>query len=193
MAPRGFAKIGKQQAAAGAHKRAVLGEKALARKIKHLGGKGAVNIAQAGIRGSVQELAKVIKRDVPSRFKQARKGVGWKATKGHAVSKRRKNAVAAEAKAGVGVGMKKKKREALVKKHKASRAGRPGAGIGPGNFHWWVIGTKQRYTRGGKYTGWTRSYIPGFATKAAMKGKAAIFVRSQKSMRTRLLFEAKKA
>jgi len=193
MAARGFGSIGKQQTAAGAHKAALAGRKELARKLKSLGGKGAVRIAQAGVRKSVQVLAKAIKKDVPSRFKNARKGIGWKAIKGRGVSKYRKTAVAAEAKAGVGVGMRKAKRLKLAAEHKAARGNKRGAGIGAGNFHWWVESTKPRHTKGGRYTGWTRANMPGFAAKAAMKSKAAIFTAVAKETRKRLLIEARKA
>ena len=169
----------------------IYGDKRLDRKLKELGGKAAKRIAQAGVRKSVQVVAKAIKRDIPSRFKNARKGVGWRATMGRAASKYG-GARAAVAKAGVGVGMKKAKREKLAAEHNASRNDMPGVGIGAGNFHWWVIGTKNRRTRGGRRTGRMRARMPGMAQRAAEKSAGPIKTAMAKEVSRQLLKEAAK-
>lgn len=168
------------------------GEKELIRALKRLGEKSAVQIALYATRKQVQELAKQMKRDIPSQLKTARKSIGWKATKGRAASKRN-NEQAAIAKAGVGVGMKRQKRLALIEKQKAARAGRPGVGIGVGNFHWWIKGTSDRVTSAGVSTGSTRANSPGFAGKALQKAKSKVQQAGLKEYRKRLVEAVAKA
>jgi hypothetical protein len=173
--------------------KSIYGDKKLDRKLKELGGKAADRIAHAGVRKSVQVVAKAIKKDVPPRFKNARKGIGWKATKGHKASKYRKNTVKPQSKAGVGVGMKKAKRKKLAEEHKAKRIGnKRGAGIGAGNFHWWVIGTKNRVNRKGVNLGGTRAMMDGMAMKASMSARGAIKTAMAKEVSRQLLKEAAK-
>jgi len=167
MAIKGTAKIGKAHAQAQSDALVLSGEKALMRALKRLDEKGSKNIAFKGTRKQVQALAKQMKQDIPSRFKNARKGIGWRATKGRAASKRN-NKRAAVAKAGVKVGIKKAKIEALGKQHNASRVGAngkkaPGVGIGAASFQWWIRQTRSRRTNAGKYTGQMGGYMPGFA------------------------------
>ena len=168
----------------------IYGDKKLDRKLKELKTKAADRIAFAGVRKSVQVLAKFIKKDVPSRFKNARKGVGWRATKGRKASKYRKNDVAPQSKAGVGVGVNAKKRGALKKDlAKTKRTGKPGVGIGYNNFHWWVIGTNNRVTRTGRSTGSTRAMMDGFAMNAAKKARSAIRTAMAKEVSRQLIKE----
>ena len=171
----------------------IYGDKRLDRKLKSLKTKAADRIAHAGVRKSVQVVAKAIKKAVPSRFKNARKGIGWKATKGHKASKYRKNTVKPQSKAGVGVGMKKAKRKQLLGEHRRSRSyPQKGVGIGAGNFHWWVIGTKNRTNRRGKSLGGTKAMMPGMAMGAAMSAKGAIKTAMAKEVSRQLLKEAAK-
>ena len=172
----------------------VYGDKQLDRKLKSLKEKTAKRIAHAGVRKGVQTLAKFIKKDVPSRFKNARKGVGWKATKGRKASKYRLKNVAAQAKAGVGVGVKARRRKILKAADvKAGPRTGKGIGIGWGNFHWWVLGTKNRTTRGGKSTGSTKEQMPGFAAKAAAKSKSAVKTAMAKEVARQLVKDVKNA
>lgn len=192
---KGFAKIGKAHAQSESDAIVLRGEKKLRRTLKTLEEKAAARIALAGTRKQVQELAKQMKRDIPGRFKTARKSIGWKATKGRAASKRN-GKQAAIAKAGVGVGMKRQKRIALIAKQKAARAGRPGVGIGVGNFHWYIKGTgwkSARVTRSGRDLGTTRAEAPGFAGKAARKAKGKIHLAGLREYRKRLTAEVAKA
>jgi hypothetical protein len=173
--------------------RSIYGDKQLDRKLKELGGKAADRIAHAGVRKSVQVIAKAIKKKVPSRFKNARKGIGWKATKGRKASKYRKNAVAPQSKAGVGVGMKKAKRKRLIAEHKKSRIGKKrGVGIGAGNFHWWVLGTNDRVNRKGVNLGGTKPMMPGMAINAANSVKGAITTAMAKEVSRQLIKETAK-
>jgi hypothetical protein len=173
--------------------KSIYGDKRLDRKLKSLEKKAADRIAHAGVRKSVQVIAKAIKKEVPSRFKNARKGIGWKATKGHKASKYRKNTVKPQSKAGVGVGMKKAKRKQLLGEFRRSRTyPQKGVGIGAGNFHWWVIGTNDRTTRRGTTTGSTRARMSGMAIKAAMSSKGAIKTAMAKEVSRQLIKEARK-
>lgn len=192
MAIKGTAKIGKAHAQAQSDALVLAGEKALMRALKRLDEKGSKNIAFKGTRKQVQALAKQMKQDIPSRFKNARKGIGWRATKGRAASKRN-NKRAAVAKAGVKVGIKKAKIKALGEQHKASRGDRPGVGIGAANFQWWIRQTRSRRTNAGKYTGQMGGYLPGFAGKSAKRAAGKMHLAGLREYRKQLVIEAKKA
>jgi hypothetical protein len=169
--------------------REIIGEKKLDRKLAKLGDKVSGNVALAGTRKSVQVLAKAMKRAIPARFKEARKGVGWKATKGRAASSRNKEQ-AAVAKAGVKVGRKKAQIEALGKAQADSRksAGLRGVGIGANNFQWWIKGTKSRSGPRGSMP----AKMPGFAASVATANKGAMKAASVIAMKKKLQTEVAK-
>ena len=197
MAMKGIGKIGKASGKDASDAMVLKGEKALRRKLKALDQKIAARIALQGTRKQMQALAKQMKQDIPGRFKEARKGIGWKATKGRAAT-RRNGFQAAIAKAGVGVGIKKGRRlNAIFRKikaqdDKAARGGRPGIGMGKFNFHWWIKGTKSRFTKGGKATGNTGARMPGFAAKSARKARGKMHIAGLREYRKRLLVEVEK-
>jgi hypothetical protein len=192
MAIKGAGKIGKAHAQGKSDALVLEGEKALMRALKYLDEKASKNIAYKGTRKQVQALAKQMKQDIPSRFKNARKGVGWRATKGRAASSRN-NKRAAVAKAGVKVGIKKAKIKALGEQHNASRGGRPGVGIGAANFQWWIRRTRARRTHAGKYTGQMGGHLPGFAGKSAKRAAGKMHLAGLREYRKQLNAEAKKA
>jgi len=192
MAIRGASKIGKAHAQGQSDALVLDGEKALMRALKYLEEKASKNIAFKGTRKQVQALAKQMKQDIPSRFKNARKGIGWRATKGRAASKRN-NKRAAVAKAGVKVGIKKARIKSLGEQHKASRGDAPGVGIGAANFQWWIRRTRSRRTNAGKYTGQMGGYMPGFAGKSAKRAAGKMHIAGLREYRKQLLIEAKKA
>lgn len=137
----------------------IKGEKELIAKLEMLHKSSAYRAAKAGSSKAMQVAAKAIKRAVPSKYKDARRGIGWKAAKG----KRGITKGVFSARAGVGVGIKKAKINAAKKK---DRTNRKGVGIGAANFQWVVLGTFFRTTRAGRSTGSTKAELPEFATKA---------------------------
>lgn len=118
---------------------ALTGYRSLDRKLKRMRKTAAGRAVSAGLRKAGQDLAKKVKAEIPSRFKEARKGVGWRKVK-------RK----VEVKVGARVG----KRKNIKQK---DRTGRKGVGLSAANLHWLLLGTKQRYTgrKGGprRFTG----------------------------------------
>lgn len=115
------------------------GYRSLDRKLKHMRKSAAGRAVTAGLRKAGQDLTKKVKAEIPSRFKDARKGVGWRKVKKKV-----------EIKVGARVG---KRKNLKVK----DRTGRKGVGISAANLHWLFLGTKNRYTgkKGGvkRYTG----------------------------------------
>jgi len=116
-------------------------------------------ITRASMTASLRIIAKAIKSEVPSAWKDGRKSIGFSFRKGKASSVHKGITFA---KAGVGAGIKKAKRQ------KASNLrGKPGVGMGAGNFHWFVLGTAERST-GSKRIGAHRA---GVVNKRKLTGK----------------------
>ena len=136
----------------------LIGEKKLQRTLKRMRTTASYRVVQAGGKKAVQLAAKAIRKAVPSRFKSARKGVGWSAKR-----KRGSNTAGTFiAKAGVAVGKKKAALRALGETRASRRArGKGGVGIGPNSFHWWVTGTPHRRKHGKM-----RAQLPNFASDA---------------------------
>ena len=149
----------------------IKGEKELKAKIQMLHKSASHRAVKAGALKSVQVAAKAIKRAIPARYKEAKKGIGWKAAKG----KSGLDKGVFRAKAGVGVGVKRSQIKLAAKQN---RAGRKGVGIGAANFHWVVLGTKQRTTNAGRNTGRMPQELPGFATKAVKPVKQQMLAAS---------------
>lgn len=103
-------------------------------------------ITRSSMTASLRIIAKAIKSEVPSAWKNGRKAIGYSFRKGKSTS-RHKGIIFA--KAGVGAGIKKEKRIKNAAKSKR-RGGKgdeiKGVGIGVGNFHWFVLGTAARST-----------------------------------------------
>jgi hypothetical protein len=149
----------------------IKGEKELLAKLEMLHKSSAYRAVKAGASKSMQVAAKAIKKAIPPKYKEARKGIGWKAAKGK--SGLQKGVF--RARAGVGVGVKRSKIQAAKK---ADRKGRKGVGIGAANFHWLVLGTSFRTTEAGRNTGSTKPEFPGFATKAIAPVKSQMLAAS---------------
>lgn len=116
----------------------VTGAKQIDRVLSQMKRVGARTAVQKGMRKAGSNLAKRVKSQIPSRYKNVRKSIGWRALK---VSEAPEGGV----KIGAKVGIKKKKWKA------AKRSSRSGTGISPANVHWWFTGTDERFTgkRGG--------------------------------------------
>lgn len=94
-------------------------------------------ITRSAQRTAMSVVAKEIKKQIPGRYKDARKAIGSSVKKG--------KSKLVEAKAGVGVGYKRKKRERDDEKRASKAKGkRRGVGISANNIHWMILGTKSR-------------------------------------------------
>jgi len=85
-----------------------------------------------GLRKSVQQAAKDIKKAIPGKYKQIKKGIGYRNLKGS-------EAPGGGAMVGLNVGRASK---ATSQKE---RQGRKGMGIDSANIHWWFLGTGPRF------------------------------------------------
>lgn len=108
-------------------------------KLKELDKKVQDKLSRESITASLKVIAKAIKSEVPSGWKEGRKAIGWSFRKG---GSRSRHSGVTFAKAGVGAGVKKARRM----KGGKSREGRKGVGQSASNFHWFVLGTKERST-----------------------------------------------
>ena len=122
----------------------VTGDAEIIRNLRKMRKTSARRVMTAGAAEAAKKLAKLVKAEVPARYKSVRKSIGWRRMKV-------KDAPGGGAKAGARVGR-------ASKNNGAGRAeGRPGVGIGAANIHWWFYGTKGRITgdKGGpeRYTG----------------------------------------
>lgn len=115
----------------------ITGDKELMRLLKRMRQTSARRTMTAGAAKASQKLAKITKAEIPSRMKNARKGVGWRRLKA-------REAPGGGAKIGAGVSRTTKKRN---KESNPIRAGRKGVGIGPANIHWLIEGTDERETK----------------------------------------------
>ena len=113
------------------------GERELNRKLKTLRESAAKRAVQRGLSKAAQYSLKGVKGTIPSKYKDVRKAVGWRALK------RSQNANEPGAKVGAGVGKRGKKYYATTI---ADRSGRSGVGFSVANIHWWFAGTKKRST-----------------------------------------------
>jgi len=96
--------------------------------MRQTSGRRAINL---GLRKSAQEMAKDVKASIPSRYKEVRKGVGYRNLK---VSEAKQGG----AKVGAGVGKARQVSQKI-------REGRKGVGIARPNIHWWFLGTGPRF------------------------------------------------
>lgn len=114
----------------------VTGDRALRRKLKNLRSSVQRKVGKAAIRSGASVAAKEVKRQIPSRWKDARKSIGWS-------FKKNKKTNLFEAKIGVAVGKKRAKLLAQQRKQHSKRKaeGKKGAGIGANTAQWAVVGT----------------------------------------------------
>ena len=149
----------------------ISGQKELLKKLEMLHKSASYRAMKAGSSKAMQVAAKAIKRAVPAKYKEARKAIGWKVGK----VKGGINKGVFRSRAGVGVGVKRAK---IANAKKSGRRGRRGVGIGAANFHWVVLGTVNRATRGMQRTGSTKAELPGFASKAIGPAKSQMLAAS---------------
>jgi hypothetical protein len=136
------------------------GLKELKASLKRLDKKVEDKLLRASMTASLRVIAKAIKSEVPSTWKEGRKAIGWSFKRGKAKSKYKGTTWA---KAGVGAGIKKAKRQKAGK----DRSGRKGVGQGVGNFHWFILGTADRET-GSKRVG---AHKAGVVNRRVATGK----------------------
>ena len=179
------------------------GLKQLQANLKNLDKKVQEKLTRASMTASLRIIAKAIKSEVPSTWKEGRKAIGWSFKKGKA-SSRHKGVTFA--KAGVGAGIKKAKRAKAGK----DRGKRAGVGMGVSNFHWFVLGTAERFT-GSKRVGAHRAGVINrrkltgnpvrhtgkmtpnpIVKRGTLKSKAAALAAMAKSLETGIEREAAK-
>lgn len=165
----------------------------LKKTIKRLDGLGKKKnkILRPAVKAGMTRLSREIRKGIPayspsrnskayekndkgrrkSRLWEAKAFVGSSAR----VAKRGINKGGIEGKAGSGVGKKRARSQDRAK----TRRGRKGRGIGAGNLHWYLAGTKPRYTRTGVYTGQMRK--PRLVQRvAAQYGMLAVMAIDQR-------------
>ena len=120
----------------------------LLRNIETLKARAMRSVMAAGLRKEGQEAAKIIKQETPSRYKDARKLIGWRMAKAKGQSKDTQLA-----KAGTGVGFRKGTKKRSKALQKGDRSGKKGVGIGLRNLHWFFVGTGSRVDKQGRETG----------------------------------------
>lgn len=118
------------------------GLQSLVSKLEILQKDVAKKVLMAGVRAGLNAIGSQIKKDLDPRLTEAKRSVRSK------IKIRRKGQVIA--KVGFGVGPRNRKRSTTL-----PRGSKRGVGIGANNIHWWLIGTKNRYTgrRIGRRTG----------------------------------------
>lgn len=120
------------------------GDRELLKTLKKMRTTAARRVMSAGAAKAAQVLAKAAKAEVPSRFKGAKKGIGWKKLK-----------VGEAPDGGAKIGSKVGRTGKVAAKDNArlrskGRGGKPGVGIGASNTHWLFLGTKDRRTKNPK-------------------------------------------
>ena len=118
----------------------ITGDRELDRKLGRLRQRVQTKLKKAAVRSALGVAAKEIKKNVPSRFKNVRRSIGWR------LGKDKQYVLAAK----VGWRIGKTARKAI---DKGNRTSKKGVGIGARNFHWWILGTGERVTESGKRTG----------------------------------------
>lgn len=143
------------------------------RAFEGLSDKAHKKILKTALRAAMRPIAKQMKKDLSSKVKTARKGVGM------TVKTKRKQLVA---KVGFGVGKKKADMEKIVNKKRTDDS--PGVGIGPTNVHWWIVGTKPRRhktTEAKKSVGSMPAKQPNLAKIAAATVQAESIKKARES------------
>jgi hypothetical protein len=113
------------------------GLEAILKRMESLKNTSKVAVMRSAIRGGLNVIGKQMKADVDPQVKLGRKGVKSRFKKGKF-----------EITAKVGFGVGKKSKTPSPNNRKGNRKG--GVGIDAQNIHWWVAGTKQRFTGTGK-------------------------------------------
>ncbi len=164
----------------------ITGDKALDRKFKRLAGSGQRKALRAGIRASMTPIAKAMRAAInasdasPSLKREARKTVGKRFAKG-----RKGGAARGQYGAKVGFAVAKKKKD-------AGERSRPGVGVGSANIHWFVLGTKDRRTKGGHETGKIRGVLGDVTKQALASSASASIAAARKKIQQVIIKEARK-
>ena len=117
------------------------GDRELLRTLKNMRETAARRVISRGAAKAAQVMAKAAKTEIPSKFKGAKKGIGWKNLK-------KSDAPDGGAKIGSKVGRTGKKAKAdSARLRSKGRNGKKGVGIGSANTHWLFLGAKDRKTK----------------------------------------------
>lgn len=144
----------------------VSGDKQISRILKQMRTTAARRVTTAGAAEAAKQLAKKVKATIPSRFKGARKAVGWRRLKV-------REAEGGGAKIGGRVG-----RSSRASARARNRENRKGVGISATNIHWFFEGVDHRPRYTGKrkgprrYTGVMLSKTRGIPSVAATANKS---------------------
>ncbi len=117
----------------------ISGDRQLIWVLRYVRGTAVWRITTAGAKEAAKVGAKAMKAEVPSKYKNAKRGIGWRAL-------RKKESPDGGAKVGAKVGRtaKRAKQEEASLKKKGGRSGKKGVGISGANIHWIIggVGTK---------------------------------------------------
>ena len=158
----------------------ITGDVELDRKLSRLRQRVQTTITKAAVRAGLSETAKVIKAVVPSRYKEARKSIGWSFKKAKSGAGRRMMT----ARVGVAVGKKRAKLNAWGAKvaDKRRAAGKKGWGVSPATLQMFVVGTKT-----------TNPLVPNLATRGANRAGFRVKRKMRAAFRKGIMREAAKA
>jgi hypothetical protein len=175
--------------------RILTGDKALDRALGEIKESAANKLVRPAMAKALRTIAKAIRQEVPSQYKQAKRGIGARFNK----AKRGGNPGQITAKAGVGVGIKKKALEKInaklnearaykrFKKRNSKKGGSiAGVGIGPSNVHWFVLGTKQRKHKSGKSTGAMRPVMENIVKDGFAKSSSTALSEMKSTVKSKL-------
>lgn len=143
----------------------VTGVKELDKQLKKLDRKTNNKVARAALSKGASVGAKAVKKEIPSLQKSARKAIGHS-------TKKRSGAVTVAQFGTTG------KRTASTKKAKSPSGG---VGISKYNIHWYLMGTKDRYHKNGRFTGRmpANDAVASGAKKAKPQIKKAMIERAK--------------
>lgn len=121
----------------------ISGDKELLRAFRKIREDMRDKVAPAAMRGLLRVQVKAMKKEIPPKYKEARKMVRSRFAKKDKFTKK------TAAKAGFKVGITKTKQESF----RTVSKGNKGVGLGFANLHWFIFGTTDRYRKNGGYTG----------------------------------------
>jgi hypothetical protein len=148
----------------------IFGARQLERKLRHIADQGGKSVARAAMTGSVAPLKKAIRRGVNSSTASQAMKRSVRATIGSSVKKQLSGSYGAKAGFGVGKPSKAKREKAKTRSQQGKAGEKRGVGLSSQNVHWFVLGTKERYTKSGRRTGKLKAELAGLipvATNAA--------------------------
>lgn len=124
-------------------------------------------LAKNAVVAGQRVLVKGIKSQIPGKYREVKKMIGQSFKR----VKIGEDAGSVVSKVGVAVGKRPKESDILGKTARRN-AGKKGVGIGLRNVHWMFLGTRDRYTKRGKYTGSMNAPLFG-AVKAGVSASAS--------------------